>query len=199
MRRRTARCTQPSVKIYTRSGDAGETGLFGGPRVSKDDLRVEAYGSVDEANAALGEARARAHASADGELESLLAAAQDRLFTVGAELATPPNARARQVLPAIEPAWTKELEDAIDRLDAGLPPLRQFVLPGGPPLASALHLARAVCRRAERRVIALHRREPVSPLALAFLNRLSDFLFVAARAANHRAGVAEIPWNPPRP
>ena len=199
MRRRTARCTQPSVKIYTRSGDAGETGLFGGPRVSKDDLRVEAYGSVDEANAALGEARARAHASADGELESLLAAAQDRLFTVGAELATPPNARARQVLPAIEPAWTKELEDAIDRLDAGLPPLRQFVLPGGPPLASALHLARAACRRAERRVIALHRREPVSPLALTYLNRLSDFLFVAARAASHRAGVAEIPWNPPRP
>jgi cob(I)alamin adenosyltransferase len=187
------------VKIYTRSGDAGDTGLFGGPRVSKDDLRVEAYGSVDEANAALGEARARAKAAGDAELEELLAAAQDRLFTVGAELATPPGAKARQALPAIDPGWAKELEDAIDRLDAELPPLHQFVLPGGPPLASALHLARAVCRRAERRVIALHRREPVAPLALAYLNRLSDFLFVAARIANHRAGLPEIPWNPPRP
>lgn len=184
------------MKIYTRSGDAGDTGLFGGPRVAKDDLRVEAYGSVDEANAAVGEARGRA--AGDAELESLLAAIQDRLFTIGAELATPAGAKARSALPPIDPAWAKELEDAIDRLEAELPPLHAFVLPAGAPLASALHLARAVCRRAERRTVALHRHEPVSPLALAYLNRLSDFLFVAARAANRRAGVPETPWSPPR-
>jgi cob(I)alamin adenosyltransferase len=187
------------VKIYTRSGDGGDTGLFGGPRVPKDDLRVEAYGAVDEANAALGEARSRAGDAGDGELVALLAAVQDRLFAIGAELATPPGAKARQVLPPIEPSWAKELEDAIDRWDAQLEPLRQFVLPGGPPLACGLHVARAVARRAERRVVALHRHEPVTPLALAYLNRVSDFLFVAARIASRRAGVAEIPWSPPRP
>jgi cob(I)alamin adenosyltransferase len=187
------------VKIYTRSGDAGDTGLFGGPRVAKDDLRVEAYGAVDEANAALGEARARAAAAGDAEIEALLAAAQDRLFTLGAELATPPGAeRARAALPPIDPAWAAELEAAIDRWDGELPPLRQFVLPGGPPLATALHVARAVCRRAERRVVSLHRAAAVDPLVLAYLNRLSDFLFVAARIACRRAGAAEIPWNPPR-
>jgi cob(I)alamin adenosyltransferase len=187
------------VKIYTRSGDGGETGLFGGPRVPKDDLRVEAYGAVDEANAFLGEARARAAAAADAELEAILAAAQDRLFTVGAELATPPGAKARAALPPIDPRWAAELEEAIDRLEAELPPLREFVLPGGAPLGAALHVARAVCRRAERRVVALHRASPASPLVLAFLNRLSDFLFVAARAANHRAGVPDVPWKPVRP
>ena len=185
------------MKIYTRSGDAGETGLFGGPRVPKDDLRVEAYGALDEANAALGEARARAAAAGDAEIGAVLAASQDRLFTLGAELATPPGAKARQALPPIDPAWAKDLEDAIDRLEATLPPLRTFVLPGGPPLAAALHVARAVTRRAERRVVALHRAAPVSPLALAYLNRLSDYLFVAARAATLRAGAAEIPWNHP--
>jgi cob(I)alamin adenosyltransferase len=187
------------VKIYTRSGDAGETGLFGGPRVAKDDLRVEAYGALDEANAALGEARARAAAAGDREIEALLAAAQDRLFTVGAELATPAEAeKARAHLPPIDASWATDLEAAMDRWDGELPPLRQFVLPGGPPLAAALHLARAVCRRAERRAVALHRAAPVSPLALAYLNRLSDFLFVAARVACRRAGAAEIPWTPPR-
>jgi cob(I)alamin adenosyltransferase len=188
-----------AVKIYTRSGDAGDTGLFGGPRVGKDDLRVEAYGSVDELNAFVGEARGRAAAAGAADLEALLAAVQDRLFTLGAELATPAGAKARSALPPIEPAWAKELEDAIDRLDAELPPLHAFVLPAGTPVATALHVARAVCRRAERRVVALHRHEPVSPLVLAYLNRLSDFLFVAARAANRRAGTAETPWSPARP
>jgi cob(I)alamin adenosyltransferase len=187
------------VKIYTRAGDGGETGLFGGPRVPKDDLRVEAYGAVDEANAVLGEARARATAARDGEVKGLLATVQDRLFTIGAELATPPGAKARQVLPVIEASWAKELEEAIDRWEAELPPLRNFVLPGGAPLGAALHVARAVCRRAERRVVALHRHEPVSPLALAYLNRLSDFLFVAARIANKRAAIPEIAWNPRTP
>jgi cob(I)alamin adenosyltransferase len=186
------------VKIYTRSGDAGETGLFGGPRVAKDDLRVEAYGAVDEANAALGEARERARAGGDAELEALLADAQGRLFALGAELATPPEAKARSVLPPIDPAWVSGLEAAMDRWDGELPPLRNFVLPGGPPLAAALHVARAVCRRAERRVVALHRHEPVSPLVLAYLNRLSDCLFVAARVATRRAGADDLPWIPAR-
>jgi cob(I)alamin adenosyltransferase len=181
------------MKIYTKTGDAGDTGLFGGPRVSKDDLRVEAYGAVDELNAALGVARAR---GADADLDALLAAAQDHLFAVGADLATPPDAKARAAVPPIEPAWAEALEAAIDRLTDELPPLRTFVLPAGAPLAAELHLARAVCRRAERRVVALHRRAAVGPDVLAYLNRLSDFLFVAARAANHRGGIAESPWIP---
>jgi cob(I)alamin adenosyltransferase len=186
------------VKIYTRSGDSGETGLFGGPRVTKDDPRVEAYGAVDEVNAALGEARLRAEAAADADISGLLAAAQDRLFTVGGELATPAGARARSALPQLQAAWIEELERAIDRWDGELEPLRQFVLPGGAPLACALHVARTACRRAERRVVTLARTEPPDPLVLGYLNRLSDFLFVAARVANRRAGVAEIVWDPAR-
>lgn len=183
------------MKIYTKTGDGGETGLFGGPRVTKDDARVEAYGAVDELNAALGVARAR---GAGPDLEPALAAAQERLFTIGAELATPPGARARAAVPPVPAAWIAELEGAIDRMEAELPPLRHFVLPAGAPLAADLHLARAVARRAERRVVALHRREPVSAEVLAFLNRLSDFLFVAARLANLRAGAPEQPWDPHR-
>lgn len=182
------------MKIYTKTGDAGETGLFGGPRVPKDDARVEAYGAVDELNAALGAARARC---ADPDLGALLGAAQDHLFTIGAQLATPPAAvKARAVLAAVEPAWTAALEAAIDRLEVELPPLRHFILPGGAPLAADLHVARAVSRRAERRAVSLHRQEPLAPELLAYLNRLSDFLFVAARAANRRAGVEEVAWDP---
>jgi len=183
------------MKIYTKTGDAGDTGLFGGPRVGKDDLRVEAYGAVDELNAVLGLARAR---GGDDELAGLLAAVQDELFTVGASLATPPGARAQAAVPPVDPAWTQTLEAAIDRFEAELPPLRHFILPGGTALGADLHHARAVCRRAERRTVALHRREPVDAALLTFLNRLSDFLFVAARVANHRAGAAEITWDPHR-
>jgi cob(I)alamin adenosyltransferase len=183
------------MKIYTKTGDAGETGLFGGPRVPKDDARVEAYGAVDELNAALGVARAR---GGDDEIVRLLGAVQDQLFTIGAELATPPGAKAHAAVPAVAPAWTAALETAIDGFEAELPPLRNFVLPGGSALAADLHLARAVCRRAERRVVALHHGAPVLPEALTYLNRLSDFLFVAARVANHRAKVAEIAWKPQR-
>jgi len=181
------------TRIYTKTGDAGETGLFGGGRVGKDDARVEAGGAVDELSAALGVARAR---GGDPELQAVLAAAQEALFTVGAELATPPGARARAAVPPVDPAWVAALEGAIDRFERELPPLRHFVLPGGAPLAADLHLARAVCRRAERRVVALHRLEPVEPLVLAYLNRLSDLLFVAARLANHRAGAEEPRWDP---
>ncbi|HZZ85462.1 MAG TPA: cob(I)yrinic acid a,c-diamide adenosyltransferase [Anaeromyxobacteraceae bacterium] len=185
------------MKIYTKTGDAGETGLFGGPRVGKDDPRVEAYGAVDELNAALGAARATS-AGADLELDRLLGAVQHRLFTVGAELATPAGAKAHRVVPAVDPEWAAELERSIDALERELPALRQFILPGGAPFAAALHLARCICRRAERRAVALSRREQVEPAVLVYLNRLSDWLFVAARAANHRAGAAEEPWSPPR-
>jgi cob(I)alamin adenosyltransferase len=193
------------VKIYTKTGDGGETGLFGGARVQKDDARVEAYGAVDELNAVLGTIRASGHEGwaedawlhEMAEIERALAAAQARLFAVGAQLATPPAAAAsvRASLPPVEAAWIDELESQMDAWEEKLAPLRQFVLPGGTPLAAALHHARAVCRRAERRVVALHRHEPVSPTVLAYLNRLADFLFVAARAANRSKGVAEPLWD----
>lgn len=183
------------MKIYTKTGDAGATGLFGGPRVSKSDRRVEAYGEVDELNAALGVVRAQVE---DPELDGHLARIQDELFCVGSELATPADAKARSAIPAVEPRWVERLERSIDAFEAELPPLRQFVLPGGTRTAAALHLARCVCRRAERRVVALAAEAAVAPAVLAYLNRLSDWLFVAARVANLRAGKAEIPWDPAR-
>ncbi len=181
------------MKIYTKSGDRGETGLLGGGRVRKDDARVEAAGEVDEANAAVGAARALL---ADGELDAELGQVQEWLFHVGAELASPHDGRARAAVPAIDPAWTERLERAMDRWDAELPALQAFVLPGGTAAAAALHLARATCRRAERRAVALAGAAAVEPAALVLLNRLSDFLFVAARVANHRAGRAEPLWHP---
>lgn len=181
------------MKIYTKRGDAGETGLFGGQRVSKDDLRVAAYGDVDELNALLGLARA---ADLDERLAKAVARVQDELFTLGAELATP-DAEKNPKVPTVDAAWIERLEEEIDAIDGEVPPLRQFVLPGGSQGASWLHLARTVCRRAERSIVQLSRREPVGGLALAYVNRLSDWLFMAARAANHRAGVAEIAWTPP--
>jgi cob(I)alamin adenosyltransferase len=183
------------VKIYTKTGDRGETGLFGGPRVKKSDPRVEAYGEADELNAAVGAARAVVE---DPEIDRQLAAIQDELFAVGAELATPAEAKARAAIPPVDAAWTARLEAAMDAWDAELPPLRQFVLPGGTRTAAALHLARCVCRRAERRVVALAAEAEVSSALLAYLNRLSDFLFVAARVANHRARKDETPWDPAR-
>ncbi len=181
------------MKIYTKSGDGGETGLFGGGRVRKSDARVEAYGDVDEACAALGVARA---ALSDPELGAEVARVQDELFCVGAELASPHGVKARAVVPPISPRWAERLEQAMDRWDRELPVLHQFVLPGGDPGAAALHLARAVCRRAERRVVALAAQAEVDPAVVVYLNRLSDFLFVAARVANRRAGQAELHWDP---
>jgi cob(I)alamin adenosyltransferase len=180
------------MKIYTKSGDGGETGLFGGDRVRKSDPRVAAYGEVDEANAAVGAARA---ALADLELDAELARIQSELFTLGAELATPHAARVHGKLPAVDPAWATRLEQAMDRWDATLPELRAFILPGGTPGAAALHLARCVCRRAERHVVSLSATVEVDPQVLVYLNRLSDLLFVAARIANLRAGWAEIHWE----
>jgi cob(I)alamin adenosyltransferase len=184
------------MRIYTKTGDRGETGLFGGPRVMKSDARVEAYGEVDELNAAIGVARA---ALADPEIDAHLARVQDELFCVGAELATPADAKARSAVPPVEARWTERLEQAIDAWDAQLAPLRQFVLPGGTAAAAALHVARCECRRAERRVVALAATAEIAPAVLPYLNRLSDFLFVAARLANRRAGRDEPLWDPARP
>lgn len=179
------------MKIYTRTGDRGETGLFDGRRVSKADLRVEAYGAVDEAGAAIGVALA---AGVDPELAAMLEQIQRDLFAVGGTLADPSHRVANRVRKmSVGQAEVDRLEEWIDRLESSLPPLGHFILPGGSAAGAALHLARTVCRRAERRVVSLGP-GGADPVLLAYVNRLSDFLFVASRAVNHRAGVAELKW-----
>lgn len=178
-------------RIYTRTGDRGETGLIGGQRVPKDHRRVEAYGAVDELNALLGVVRAEPDAA---PIDALLAGIQHRLFDLGAELATP--AGPPQGQSAIGDADIEELERAIDTHQASLPPLREFILPGGVRLAATLHVARTVCRRAERRLVTLAREESVREELERYLNRLSDLLFVLARVANHRARRADVVWEP---
>jgi cob(I)alamin adenosyltransferase len=179
------------VKIYTRTGDSGETGLFDGRRVSKSDLRVDAYGEVDELNAAIGVALA---GGVDPEVASMLQTVQRDLFAVGGRLADPSHKVAKRVgKMTVGGDEVGRLEQWIDRLEAELPPLRRFILPGGSPAGAALHLARTICRRAERRVVALGA-DGVESGLLAYVNRLSDFLFVAARAVNRRAGVPELEW-----
>jgi cob(I)alamin adenosyltransferase len=179
------------VKIYTKTGDAGETSLFGKRRVSKADSRVDAYGEVDELNSCLGVVRAQ---GVDSDLAAALEAIQRDLFALGARLADPSARIAGHVSKvAIAEAEVERLEQLIDRLEAELPPLRKFVLPGGSPAGAMLHLARTVCRRAERRVIALGA-DAVPPIVVVYLNRLSDLLFVMARAANHRAAAPEVEW-----
>jgi cob(I)alamin adenosyltransferase len=181
------------VKVYTRRGDGGETDLFGGARVPKDHLRVEAYGAVDETNAALGIAAA---ATAQADVRTLAAELQSRLFDLGAVLATPdPERHAKAQLPGPTAEDVDALEAHIDAFETELAPLRRFVLPGGHPAAAGFHLARTVCRRAERRAITLARVETVDPLVIRFLNRLSDLLFVLARVENHRAGLPDVEWE----
>ncbi|MFD2251570.1 cob(I)yrinic acid a,c-diamide adenosyltransferase [Pseudochelatococcus lubricantis] len=181
-------------RIYTRTGDDGTTGLTGGERRRKDDLRIEAVGAVDEANAVLG--LARLHAA--GDIDAALARVQNDLFDLGADLSTPGGAEPQpfEALRVVE-AQVERLEREIDAFNAALAPLRSFVLPGGSPAAAALHVARTVCRRAERVAVALAAREPgqVSPVALRYLNRLSDLLFVLARAANDN-GALDVLWRP---
>ena len=178
------------MKVYTRGGDGGETALFGGARVRKDALRVEAYGSVDELNALLGVTRAKL---GDSDLGGWLGTIQSALFDLGSSLATPEGkAGAPQLAPGGDEI--AELESWIDQLDDELEPLKTFILPGGDPAAADLHLARTVCRRAERRVVTLAAEESVDAGVVGYLNRLSDLLFTMARAANARAGVAEAPW-----
>lgn len=182
--------------IYTRTGDAGDTGLFGGGRVGKDDARVDAYGEVDELNAAVGLARA---AGLEGELDALGQEIQDQLFTVGSVLATPRGTKAEHVILPVDSRWVGQMEAAIDRFDREIPPLKNFILPGGGAPAAALHLARTVCRRAERRVVPLARSGLVDGGVVIYLNRLSDLLFTMARVSNHRAGIKDVLWNPPKP
>jgi cob(I)alamin adenosyltransferase len=181
-------------RIYTRTGDAGTTRLATGAPVSKADLRVEAYGAVDETNACLG--LARTGLVDDPELDAMLARIQNELFDLGADLSTPPKAdEAPGAALRVSEAQVARLEAEIDTLNDGLPPLKSFVLPGGAPAAAALHLARTVCRRAEREAVRLvEAGEPVNGPAMRYLNRLSDFLFVAARWANGR-GQAEVFWE----
>jgi cob(I)alamin adenosyltransferase len=179
------------VKIYTKTGDEGQTSLFDQTRVSKADARVDAYGEVDELNACLGAARA---AGLDADLSAAIEAIQRELFAVGARLADPSSRIAGRVTKAaLADGDIVRLEQTIDRLETELPPLRRFILPGGSPQGAWLHLARTVCRRAERRVVGLGA-DAVDPRVVIYLNRLSDLLFVMARAANHRARVSETEW-----
>jgi cob(I)alamin adenosyltransferase len=176
------------VKIYTKTGDAGETGLFGGGRVPKDHPRVRACGDVDELNAAIGLAAALEPVTFE---EAAIQTIQRDLFSVGAELATPDTAKLRAALGADQ---VSALERLIDTREATLAPLKNFILPAGTPKAAALHLARTICRRAERSVVTLARDQQLNPLIIHYLNRLSDLLFVLARAINHEADRPDIVW-----
>jgi len=182
-----------TLKIYTKTGDTGDTGLFGGGRVRKDHPRVEAYGDVDELNAALGLARS---IEMMPRIDEVLVPIQRDLFAIGALLATPDTGKMREQLAKarIDDARIGELERAIDEGERELEPLKAFILPGGTPKSAALHVARTVCRRAERRVVHLAGDIDVPQTAVVYLNRLSDLLFVLARVANRRAGAGEVTW-----
>ena len=181
------------TRIYTRGGDKGETSLGDGKRVPKDDLRVEAYGTVDEANGVIG--LARLHGAALPALDAMLSRIQNDLFDLGADLCVPGESRKDEGALRIVQSQVDRLEAEIDAMNAKLAPLKSFILPGGTPLAAHLHLARTVVRRAERLVCALARQEEINPLAIAYINRLSDHLFVAARHAN-ADGAADVLWVP---
>ncbi|MGA3121265.1 MAG: cob(I)yrinic acid a,c-diamide adenosyltransferase [Polyangiaceae bacterium] len=180
------------MKLYTKTGDDGTTGLFGGVRVRKASARVDAYGTVDETNAAIGMVRAL---GPDPAIDEVLVRAQADLFAVGAELACAPGREAKLTITLVGSTDIDRLERAIDEADAACPPITVFVLPGGSPTAAALHLARTVCRRAERAVLAMNDGAPRHEIVV-YLNRLSDLLFALARWANVKAGVADVPWHP---
>lgn len=176
------------MKIYTRTGDQGETSLFGGTRVPKNDARIEAYGTIDELNSTIGVVRASWPGS---PVDATLHHVQMDLFEIGAHLASPGTSR----FPGVPLESITKLEESIDAMEGELPPLRTFILPGGSVAAAHLHIGRTVCRRAERLVVALHDTSAATQSAIAYLNRLSDYLFVAARFANLRAGVTDVPWH----
>ena len=176
------------MKIYTRTGDQGQTSLFGGARVPKNDARIEAYGTIDELSSQVGVARA---AAIPAEVGAILHQVQVDLFEVGAHLASPGTSR----FPGVDLRRIEELESAIDAMERELAPLTSFILPAGAPAAAQLHVARTVCRRAERLVVALSDPSEATASTIAYLNRLSDYLFVAARFANRRAGVDDVPWR----
>jgi cob(I)alamin adenosyltransferase len=181
------------MRIYTRTGDAGETGLFGGGRVAKDHPRVQAYGDVDELNSAVGMVRATQPVHF---MDQLLENIQRDLFSLGGHLATPDPGKVREALEKADLSESRitAFEKVMDEADQELPPLRAFVLPAGTPKAATLHLARTTCRRAERSVVRLSHEEPVPELFLVYLNRLSDLLFTLARLANHRDGAGDVTW-----
>ncbi|GAB4041030.1 cob(I)yrinic acid a,c-diamide adenosyltransferase [Spirosoma gilvum] len=181
------------MKIYTKTGDKGQTGLIGGRRVSKADLRIDAYGTIDELNAWIGLVRDQ---PVNENRKGLLKEIQDRLFTVGAELATDPEKATKRAIPVIVPEDILALEQAMDGMDAELPELRAFILPGGHQAVSFCHLARTVCRRAERLVIALHEQSPVDEQVLQYINRLSDYLFVLGRKMAQELNAEEVAWKP---
>jgi cob(I)alamin adenosyltransferase len=181
------------MKIYTKTGDDGTTGLFGGQRVAKYALRITAYGTVDELNSIIGIALTL---EPTHRLEHPLKHLSSLLFTVGSDLATPLEPPAKYHIPRIESTHVEWLEHLIDEFQEELPPLNNFILPGGTPLSAHLHLARTVCRRAERAAVELSHSENIGDVAVRFLNRLSDFLFVAARMANFLEGVDDVPWIP---
>jgi len=183
------------MKIYTRTGDDGTTGLFGGSRVGKDDTRVEAYGTIDELNAVLGMVRSQQIAQ---ELDALLERTQRDLFTMGAEIASGRNAASKLGMPLLGASDVERLEREIDEAEQVLPPLRAFILPGGTVACAQLHVARTIARRAERALVRLQREAPVRAEVLTYANRLSDLLFVLARKANHDAGLADTLWLPPK-
>lgn len=184
-----------AFRIYTRTGDQGETSLFGGRRIPKDDLRIETYGTVDELNAFLGLTNDHLGRLGYHDLQDEVKAVQDLLFAVGSRLASDPEKDLD--VPGLKPADVDRLERAMDRMQDELPELRNFILPGGHPAVSHCHVARCVCRRAERLAVALARVEPVDDMILQYLNRLSDYLFVLARCTGHRLNCPEVVWSPP--
>jgi cob(I)alamin adenosyltransferase len=180
------------MKIYTKTGDSGETGLFGGQRVSKASLRVEAYGEIDELNSTVGWARVEI---SDPDLDAILNRIQNDLFEIGAELGSTEDRKQKSTLPLITEPQVEVLERAIDKYEQGPPALTTFVLPGGCESAARFHVARCVCRRAERALVTLGAQESLRGELFRYVNRLSDLLFVLARYANHAAGVADVPWK----
>lgn len=180
------------MKIYTRKGDEGKTSLIGGTRVSKSHLRIDAYGTVDELNSYLGLVRDLAE---NEKHTAVLVLIQDRLFTIGSLLAADPE-KSKMKLPEVTATDITFLEEEIDKMDTQLPEMRHFILPGGNPAVSACHIARCICRRAERLVVLLNETAPVEPIVLQYLNRLSDFLFVLARLISKEKNALETPWIP---
>jgi len=180
------------MKIYTKTGDQGTTALFGGKRVSKDDLRIDTYGTIDELNSWIGLVRDQ---EVNQPRHTVLVEIQDRLFTIGSILATEPG-NTKVKIPALSESDTQQLEKEIDTMEAGLPPLRFFILPGGHQAVSFCHLARTVCRRAERLAISLHHTEGVPSEVIKYLNRLSDYLFVLSRQMTQDLNAPETPWKP---
>jgi len=178
------------MKIYTKRGDRGETSLFGGQRVPKNSLRIEAYGTVDELNSVVGQVRS---GSPTDKIQNMLKDIQNQLFVLGADLATPLHSKNK--IERIAEEDTGLLETYIDELDDALPALKHFILPGGNPPAATLHVARTICRRAERRCVELFKQDEITPQIPVYLNRLSDLLFILARYENHESGISEEAWK----